>query len=224
MCVYNRHARIGTCKQFYWPSTNKETVVSYPNMLVGSCSMLATDTADYDDIEPEMEESSLGRRSEFGLAWDSRRGRWISLVYRYVFPKSPFQFGEQLRPGRFEFGPCKHHHMTISQSPFTRRITNLASIGKKRRHQPAASRQQYHDTTELLSMCDDQSLLDDFLSSAVIDGQSGYGYGGEEEFGIPSIGVMPSSPPPPLFLDGSCPIPDLNASSPVHALNYSSYY
>lgn len=71
-----------------------------------------------------------GTMDRFGLAWDSRRGRWISLVYRYVFPTTSFQLPDHHhqqhqhqrgRLGRFEFGPCKQHHMMISQSPFKRR-------------------------------------------------------------------------------------------------------
>lgn len=77
--------------------------------------------------------------SGFGLAWDARRGRWISLVYRYVFPRSPFlgtagcASSDPGRRGRFAFGPCKQHHLTIGQSPFTRQQNNRQQ--QPRRHQ-----------------------------------------------------------------------------------------
>ncbi len=210
------------CKSWLEEST-KETVSTYIQLMLGPNGRMTT-VVD----EEEAVRSRSGSISGFGLAWDARRGRWISLVYRYVFPKTPFQHTNTsttsshthlgTRRGRFEFGPCKQHNMTISPNPWH-------SLRNKRPFLSEADYSQNEDveSDELTDgmvrselpldmfrsdVVDDNFLMHDFLSSAVIQGDETGGLTGPafNDFGAL---VMPSSPPPPLFLDGSCPIPDL---------------
>lgn len=219
-------------------------------------------TTKFDERSAVVASSGLASRSStksmngFGLAWDARRGRWISLVYRYVFPRSPFlgssgtgsssqyhshEMGGGGRPGRFSFGPCKHHHLTIGQSPFTRQhhhhhhrhrrySTHISSTALPTSLPPstAYSDADPDDLLLLTSAADNTRRLDgtgdmetmetmlmnEFLSSAYLEPHSTDGYYGDEGVnGCTVTGgevVAPSSPPPPLFLDGSCPIPDLH--------------
>lgn len=76
----------------------------------------------------------------FGLAWDGRRGRWISLVYRYSFPRNPF-FHSSLRnsirdgsSGRFSFGPCKSYNVILGQNPLALKHISKTSQRRHRQH------------------------------------------------------------------------------------------
>jgi hypothetical protein len=88
----------------------------------------------------------------YGLAWDGRRGRWISLVYRYDFPSDSF-ISPTLPPksmprpviqgsgfkggGGFAFSPCKNHEIIMGQqSPFSRRLLKHRSGSRHRHHNP----------------------------------------------------------------------------------------
>lgn len=88
----------------------------------------------------------------FGLAWDGRRGRWISLVYKYDFPSDSFISptlqtkttskpslvnGSIFKGGGFAFSPCKSHEIIMGQqSPFSRRLLKHNSRTRHRQRNP----------------------------------------------------------------------------------------